>query len=267
MKSNQHTVTNEFLQSNLDFGLMPTRITQSSATLIDNIIVSQNLCGSFTSSVLINDISDHLPTACIIPSMVSAKKEPVMITSRDTRPKNMKALQKQLSVIDWSDVTSRESSSDNLETFTNIFTDTINRCIPECTRYLNHKCLWREPWLTTGLQRSIDKNKRLYGEFLKSNITHQMYKKYNNTLCKTIRKAKTSFYRDKCKEFKQHTKKLWRLINEIAGKHNDKSNLVEYLKIGDLQVYSAKRLATPWQNTSLRLERNLPTRFQHHLNR
>ena len=272
MKSNQHIVTNEFLQSNLDFGLMPTitkptRITQSSATLIDNIIVSQNLCGSFTSSVLINDISDHLPTACIIPSMVSAKKEPVMITSRDTRPKNMKALQKQLSVIDWSEVTSRESCSDNLETLTNILTDMINRCIPEHTRYLNHKCLRREPWLNTGLQRSIDKNKRLYGEFLKSNITHQAYKKYNNTLRKTIRKAIPSFYRDKCKEFKQHTKKLWRLINEIAGKHNDKSNLVEYLKIGDPQLYSAKRLATPLQNTSLRLERNLPTRFQHHLNR
>ena len=79
LKSSQHTVTNEFIKSNLDFGLMPTitrptRITQTSTTLIDNIIVSQNLCGSFTNSVLINDISDHLPTACVIPSLMRSKK-------------------------------------------------------------------------------------------------------------------------------------------------------------------------------------------------
>ena len=45
LKSAEHTLTNDFIQSNLDFGLVPTitrptRITHSSATLIDNIIVS-----------------------------------------------------------------------------------------------------------------------------------------------------------------------------------------------------------------------------------
>ena len=248
LKSSQHMVTNEFIQSNLDFGLMPTitkptRITQTSATLIDNIIVSQNLCGSFTSSVLINDISDHLPTVCIIPSMIHSKKEPVVVASRDTRPKNMKALKRQLSAIDWNELTKSESCSENLETFTNILSDTINRCTPECTRHINHKRLQREPWLTPGLKQSIDKNKRLYGESLKSNITHDMYKTYNSTLRKTLRKAKTSFYKDKCREFKTQMKKLWKLINEIAGKHNDKSNLVEYLKVGDLHVYSAKKIS------------------------
>ena len=70
-----------------------------------------------------------------------------------------------------------------------------------------------------------------------------MYKDYNNTLHKTLRKAKIVFYKDKCKEFKTQTKKLWRLINEIAGKKNDKSNLVECLKIDDVQVYSANEIS------------------------
>ena len=78
LKSAEHTLTSEFIQSNLDFGLVPmitrlTRITHSSATLIDNIIVSQNLCGRYSSSVLINDISDHLLTACIIPSLIRSE--------------------------------------------------------------------------------------------------------------------------------------------------------------------------------------------------
>ena len=46
LKADKHQATNEFIQGNLDFGLIPTvtkptRITNTSATLIDNIIVSQ----------------------------------------------------------------------------------------------------------------------------------------------------------------------------------------------------------------------------------
>ena len=65
LKADKHHATNDFVQSKLDFGLIPTvtrptRITNSSATLIDNIIVSQNMCGAYTSNILINDTSDHL---------------------------------------------------------------------------------------------------------------------------------------------------------------------------------------------------------------
>ena len=50
LKSMHHGSTSYFTHGNLDMGLVPTitkptRITKSSATLIDNIIVSENLCG------------------------------------------------------------------------------------------------------------------------------------------------------------------------------------------------------------------------------
>ena len=64
----------------------------------------------------------------------------------------MKALRKQLSETNWTEVINSESFSENLETFTNILSNTINQCIPECVRYINHKSLRREPWLTSGLK-------------------------------------------------------------------------------------------------------------------
>ena len=148
LKSTQHILTNEYVQSNLEFGLIPTitrpsRITQSTATLIDNIIVSQNLCGSFVSSVLISDISDHLPTACVIPTLVTSQKGPVAIMPRDTRPRNMVAMKKQLSLINWTEELQSNSCSKNMETFTQKITEIIERCIPEQTRYINHKNLQR----------------------------------------------------------------------------------------------------------------------------
>ena len=244
----QHSLTNEFVQSNLDFCLIPTitrltRITQSSTTLIDNIIVSQNLCGSFVSSVLINDISDHLPTACVIPALITSKKGPVTITSRDTRPKNMVALKRQLSLINWAEELQSNSCSKNMDTFTQKVTEIVERCIPEQTRHINHTHLCRELWLTLSIKRSIEKNKRLYNESLKCPSRLIAYKTYNSTLQKIIRRAKSTFYKYKCKEFKTQTKQLWRLINEIAGKKNDKSNLIEYLKIDGIQTYSATKIS------------------------
>ena len=35
---------------------------------------------------------------------------------------------------------------------------------------------------------------------------------------------------------------LWRLINKTAGEKNDKSNLIEYLKIGGIQTYNATKI-------------------------
>ena len=101
LKADKHHATNDFIQNNLDFGLIPTitrptRITNTSVTLIDNIIVSQNLCGSYTSSILINDTSDHLPTVCVLNSLISTKKEPIIIKSRDTRLRNLSALKRQI---------------------------------------------------------------------------------------------------------------------------------------------------------------------------
>ena len=97
LKADKHNATNDFIQSNLDFGLIPTvtrptRITNTSATLIDNIIVSQNLCGAYTSNILVNDTSDHLPSVCVLTSLISANKEPIVIKSRDTRVRNLTAL-------------------------------------------------------------------------------------------------------------------------------------------------------------------------------
>ena len=107
LKADKHQATNDFIQGNLDFGLIPTvtrptHITNTKATLIDNIIVSQNLCSAYTSSILINDTSDHLPTICVLNSLISAKKAQITIKSRDTRLLNLLSLKRQINDQDWS---------------------------------------------------------------------------------------------------------------------------------------------------------------------
>ena len=71
LKSNEHKKTEEFLDSLINKELFPTiiwptRITKSSAMLIDNIFVSTNLHKKFDSAILINDMSDHLPVLTLL---------------------------------------------------------------------------------------------------------------------------------------------------------------------------------------------------------
>ena len=69
-----------------------TRITKTSATLIDNIIVSMNYVGRYTCNVLIDKTSDHLPSILSLSGVTAYKKEPVLIKSRDLRKQNIDAL-------------------------------------------------------------------------------------------------------------------------------------------------------------------------------
>ena len=60
----------------------------------------------------------------------------------------------------------------------------------------NHK-IWREPWLTKGLSRSIDKCVRLYSASIKNNSTQECvekYKIYRNCLTQIKHKAKATYY-------------------------------------------------------------------------
>ena len=248
LKSEKHQPTNDFIQSNLDFGLIPTvtrptRITNTSATLIDNIMVSQNLCGSYTSNILINDTSDHLPVICVLNSLTSMKKESLVVKSRDTRLRNLVTLKKQVTNYDWTSLLTDKSPSKNMESVHDQLLSIIDHCTPYCEHKINHKQIRKEPWLTASIKISIDKNKKLYAKMLRGGIAKDKYTRYNNTLRKAIRYAKTHFYLNMCQEYKSQTRKLWKIINEIAGKHSNKSSLVEYLKVDNIKEYGAKKIS------------------------
>ena len=45
-----------------------------------------------------------------------------------------------------------------------------------------------------------------------------------------------------CHEYRSKTKKLWGLINEISGKKNDKTGVLDYLTIDGVKEYNAERI-------------------------
>ena len=251
LKSTKHSGTNDFIHSNLDMGMIPTinkptRITKSTATLIDNIIISENLCGSYHSNVLINDMSDHMPTICILNSFKTTKKEPISITSRDTRPRNIAALKEHLNTYDWTGLLNSPDIDVNVGTLSNVLHFETELCTPVKSRKINGDQLRCEPWLTAQLKRCIDKSKRLYRASIRKNSTQcdvNTYASYKKTLRCAIRTAKRLYHNNKCVEYQNNSKKLWQVINEIVGKHRDKSTTLDYLTINGIKEYGAKKIS------------------------
>ena len=80
LKSDKHPQTQLFLEFNLDTDMMltitrSTRVTRTSATLIDNVFISKRLHTHFSSLILIDDISDHFPSLVFLNNQTCAKKK------------------------------------------------------------------------------------------------------------------------------------------------------------------------------------------------
>ena len=114
------------------------------------------------------------------------------------------------------------------------------------TKTIKYKQLRREPWLTTGLLKSINKDKKLYRLSIRSQaLTTDIikYKNYHQILGKVKRQTKRQYYIDQCKKFKNNTKKLWQTINKVIGQTNDKSTIIDRLQIDNKPCYDPAKIS------------------------
>ena len=247
LKSNKHESTQDFINQNLEMGMLPTitrptRVTKTSATLIDNIVVSMNYVGKYSSNVLIDNVSNHLPSILLLSGITAHKKESVLLKSRDLRKRNLDALKQSLDNTNFEELVVDNDLNTSFNKVHGKLLEQINWFVPETTHSICGKKLRREPWISAGLLKSIAKCKKLYRDTLKSTCTDKTrsrYVKYNAMLCKVKRSAMKMYYHNKCSEYKHNTSKLWRMINEIVGRVNDKSCVIDHITVNGVTDYTA----------------------------
>ena len=117
--------------------------------------------------------------------------------------------------------------------------------MPEKTKRVNNKICKHEAWVTKSIMNSIAKQKQLYKKTIQQKhdtVALEKYKVYRKALQQVKRKAKTHYYRSRCKEFKNDTRKLWNLINTITGKTRKKEIIIESLKINNKKTTDPKMI-------------------------
>ena len=90
LKKTQNFVENILDRSLLPVITKPTWISKSSATLLDNIIISDKLQTNYTSNILLSDLSDHLLCYVEIDDFNAGKKEATKIKKRKLNKENLK---------------------------------------------------------------------------------------------------------------------------------------------------------------------------------
>ena len=191
-----HTSTADFNDTMFSNGFIPlitrpTRVTQSTATLIDNIFTNQlaELHNNFLQGILLTDISDHYPIFCVNKII---KKETVTatISRRNFCKRNKNKFLQTMSDVDWSDIF---LASDTQAAFTIFHRKLIKihaLCFPLET--ISKRYNARKPWLSQVLRDSIKKKNKLHIKIIKHKCLHNetVYKNYRNHLKKLLKLQK-----------------------------------------------------------------------------
>ena len=247
LKLHMHGPMTEFVEEILNVGLLttitrPTRITKSTSTLIDNILIDHKHGEQHESYVIIHDTSDHLPCMFIVKNILINKCTKIKIESRDTREKNIKRLKLSLSSTDWNSMLNTDDVNEMTKNFHTKLCE-IEQFCPKVVRTVNYSKMRREPWLSNGILKSIKRTRVLYKDTLMNNCLDCTITKLQRIQLHLKQQAKRKYYYEKCTEFRSGTKKLWQTINLLCGKQNDKTNVITCLKINNIRNYNSKSIA------------------------
>ena len=230
LKSAHDNFSHDFLLSLLSCYLIPsidkpTRVYKNSATLIDNIFVSNPEDVSFSGNI-ISDISDHFAQFCLL----KTAKDLTCITRKKVR--NFSAFsgelfKKDICSVDWNRFfqTERNNIDKEFSTFYKTLNKIVNKHAP--IKSLSKRLAKRQvkPWITEGIRTSIKLKNKFYA--ISDNVK---YKYYRNKITSLIRMSKKDYYHNFFDNIISNMKKTWEGINSLIHRKSKSSNLFRTLK-------------------------------------
>ena len=232
LKYEAHDQTRNFMDMFFSLGLFPlitkpTRITNYSESLIDNIFTNV-LNNQHRNGILITDVSDHLPIFTISESKKIPNDKPEYVICRKINDNTIKKLRDSLNNVDWSSVHESKNVNESYIEFTNLFMNCVNKCCPNTKVKLETK-LKSKPWFSNSLKNACKKKNNLYQKFLKSRnkFDENRYKMYRNKLTAILRNCEKDYLDKQFENAKGDIKKTWSIINKLikpanrAGQYKD----------------------------------------------
>ena len=237
MRINEHKKTQDLLNTFFENGyiptiIKPTRITQNTATLIDNIYIKASKNTNITSGIITTDISDHLPILMCIQSSNSSKNTKQILQTRSLNDEKINKIREEIGKQNWYYLSQMETNEAHIK-FNDEINSIIDKIAPEKTIKLNRKKTAREKWMTKGLLKSSLTKEKLYKKAIKKEKSHSLYCKYikfRNKFNIIKRLIKARYYSDELEENKHDIKATWKIMKAAMNKLNNKSNTPHIIK-------------------------------------
>ena len=224
LNASTHPPTSEFTDINFSHSLFPvinkpTRITSTSATLIDNIFTPPSDMNNSTCGLLLWDISDHLPIFFIHYNDIPSEKQAYRI-GRSHSEKNRNFFSTQIKDTDWSSVTSINDTQVAYSRFHEIITQVYNESFPIVKTKIGY--INKLPWLTASLKSSIKRKHKLHITYLKNPTSKNKfdYLKYKNKLTHILKVTERRHIQSELNAYKNNMRKSWKVIKDIINKNS-----------------------------------------------
>jgi hypothetical protein len=207
----------------------PTRITDYSATLIDNIFTNAYSIHSFAPYILCADVADHLPIVAHVNTFAGKNRNTCSSYKRLYTAENIAKFIEELKSTNWDDFVYDTDTIDVNIAFA-LFNQNIqavfNKCFPLTKIDHNSKKTPRKPWITSGLINSCITKEKWYKKYAKTPNEHNKsaYTKYRNKLNAVLRTTEREYYANRLQNYKTNLRRTWQVIRELINCNHNTNN-------------------------------------------
>ena len=242
--------------------LEPTRITESSSTLIDNIFTNNIKQSSLSGNILIS-FADHL-TQFISVHKTIVKNKPKNVQKRDFLSFNNQSFKDDVSIQTWNSLTINDTDK-KFDDFLWRFEACVNRHAPLKNVTLKQNNKKNKPWFTHYILRLIRYRDKLFHKKKLDPLNGTLKRTYilfRNRVTREIRKSKKVYYKNFFNNNICNIKKTWQGIKEIINVNKPKASDIPYLKYKNKKIDSKPEMANAFNdfftNVGPNLDKDIP---------
>jgi len=221
----------------LPLSILPTRITDSSSTLIDHIYFRSNYnndsidLNNTLSGCLVTDISDHLANVLILSSSKKFETPLSRPLTRVFSPTNKNNFLNEINSHDWySNVYNCNDVNIAYNNFITFLNQSFEKCFP-LTR-ISRKRSKDKKWVSSEIIKSCNLKSHLYKVWINSkNIDDKnKYKIHIATHNKLVKTYKYNYFKNIFDSRLHNTKSIWKEINHLCSVSSNKSQNILAIK-------------------------------------
>lgn len=265
LKYDSNSSAKSFIELMLSHSLVPvikkpTRLQNSSCTLIDNIFVNC-IDKDLSAAVIFNDISDHFPIGLCIQRPCKTYIDPKTKSCRIINENCIQNFMCDVYECDWSQLYTFIDSKLDINYCYDYFNSKVaymfNKNFPMVTK-INYFKTIRNPWMTYLLVKSCHKKSKLYKQYKKNPNSNKKIKfvKYRNTLKKILLTAEKNYYADKIRVAMGNQILTWKAINSIIKCSNNNSPIKTFTT-DNKQTTDKKLIANKFNEYFANIGKNL----------
>ncbi len=204
---------------------LPTRVTDTSTSLIDNFLCDFSLL-PIESNVIKIDLSDHY----MIQLKIDVSASTGEFIKRDSALKNKLIFTNKLCAANWEHLYTIADTDKAFNYFLKKLKRIYNKSFPYKVFSIHQN---KNSWFTSAILKSIKHKNKLFRCMGSDNILQQEYRNYKNLLTKIIRAAKYNYHKNLLSNLKNKSSKLWSHLNSLINYNKIKSVSLEPNELND----------------------------------